>query len=144
MKTVKLIAKIILFLCLTIIVWSLIIYVLSEVYKFDNNVSGGLAYSVVLYSWGIYFLNKQKVLKVFGVILFTLAVISNLLLVASPYDTNAEYASTRFFTLPSLAAGIYLIFRKSITSRIFGILLLIFTVLNFLLGVFFMIGNMDI
>jgi len=144
MKTYKLIAKIILYLVLTIVVWALAIYILSEVFKQNNNVSGGVAYSLVLYPWGIYFLNKEKVLRIFGVILFTLAVFSNLLLIASPYDTNAEYASTRFFALPAIAAGIYLICRKTVASRILGILLLVITVLNFVLGLFFMIGNMDI
>jgi hypothetical protein len=141
MNTFKLIAKIVLFLFLTIIVWSLTIYILSEVYKLNNYVSGGVAYSIVLYTWGIYFLNKEKI---FGAILFTLAVMSNLLLIATPYNTNSEYASTRFFALITTAAGIYLICRKPVASKIFGILLLVFTVLNFILGLFFMIGNLDI
>jgi len=144
MKTFKLIVKIILFVILTIIAWALAIYILGEVFKQNNNVSGGVAYSIVFYPWGIYFLNKKRALKIFGVILFSLGVMLNLLLIASPYDTNAEYASTRFFALPALAAGIYLICRKTVASRILGILLLIITVLNFILGLFFMIGNMDI
>lgn len=144
MKTIKLIAKVIMFLVLTIIVWFLMIYIFGEVYKFNNNVSGGIAYSVVFYPWGIYFLNKEKALKTFGKILFTLGAILNLILVASPYDTNAEYASTRIFVLPALAAGIYLICRKSIGLKKYGISLLIITVLCFLMGLFYMIGNMDI
>jgi|GEM_PF-953662 len=144
MKIVKLIAKIILFLVLTIIVWFLAIYIFGVVLKLNNNVSGGVAYLLVFYPWGIYFLNKEKFLKIIGIVSFTLGVMFNLLLVASPYDTNAEYASTRAFALSALAAGIYLICRKSVPSKIFGILLLIITILSFILGFFFMVGNMDI
>jgi len=144
MNTFKLIAKIILFTVLTIVVWFLAIYILGEVFKLNNNVSGGVAYSLVFYPWGIYFMNKERGLKIFGTVLFTLGVLSNLLLVASPYDDNAEYASTRFFALLTIAAGIYLICRKEKVSKIFGILLLVATILNFILGLFFMIGNIDI
>lgn len=142
-KTFKLIFKIILLFILTVIVWAVAIYILGEVYKQNNNVSGGVAYSIVLYPWGIYFMNKSGGQKILGVILFTLAVLSNFLLIASPYDTNAEYASTRFFALPAIAAGIYLICRKTVASKILGILLLVATVLSFVLGLLFMIGNID-
>lgn len=142
MKTLKLIGKIILFLSLTIIVWFLAIYIFGEVLKLNNNVSGGAAYLLVLYFWGTYFLYKEKILKIFGIILFTLGVLINLMLIASPYDVRIEYATTRIFILPALAAGIFLVCRKGVANKIFGILLLLTTIFSFLLGLFFMIGNL--
>lgn len=142
MKTFKLIGKIILGSVLTILYWFLAIYILGELLKFNNNVSGGMAYLGVFYFWGIYFLAQKNYWKILGIISYVLAVLFNLVLIASPYDNNTEYASTRFFTLISLAAAIYLICRKEIASKVFGIILIIITILSFVLGFFFMVGNM--
>jgi hypothetical protein len=142
MKTLKLIGKIILSLSLTVIFWFTAIYILGEIFKLNNNVSGGVAHLSVLYFWGIYFLNKENFLKILGGIFFTIGVLINLILIASPYEIQIEYATTRIFVIPALAAGIYLVFRHSIASKVFGILLLITTIFCFLLGLFFMIGNL--
>ena len=141
MKTFKLLLKIILYLVITVIVWFAVIGILGGGFKLNNNVSGGVAYLSVLYFWGIYFSRKEKFIKIFGIILYTLGVLINLVLVASPYDNKAEYASTRIFTLPALAAGIYLICRHEAAAKVFGILLVIFTILSFGFGFFFMVGN---
>lgn len=98
----------------------------------------GLPILLVLYFWGSFFLFKQKWTKALGVILFLLAYIWNFIMMASPYDTQEEFKSTRIFILFGLAAGTFLIFRRSITSRIFGILIIITTILAALMGSIFM------
>lgn len=142
LKFLKAFGFFILYLFLTLVVSGIIVYLLSVVWKQNNNVTGGVWYSVVGYFWGIFFLQKHGFAKLVGIVLFTLTVLSNLLLVASPYDTQAEFISTRIFILVALAAGIYLIFRRSVASKIFGILLLLVSIFAALLGSFFMIGNL--
>lgn len=132
----------ILYLFLTALVSGIIVYLLGTVWKQNNNVTGGVWYSVVGYFWGIFFLQKQGWVKFAGIVLFTLTVGSNLLLISSPYDSQAEFISTRIFIVTALGAGIYLIFRRSVASKIFGILLLLTSIFAALLGAFFMMGNL--
>ena len=128
----------VLYLFLTLLVSGILVYLLGTVWKQNNNVVGGVWYSVVGYFWGIFFLQKQGFKKIVGIVLFTLAVLVNLMLIASPYDSQAEFISTRIFIATALGAGIYLIFRRSIASRIFGILLVIVSIFAGLVGAVFM------
>lgn len=132
----------VLYLFLTLLASGVIVYLLGTVWKQNNNVTGGVWYSVIGYFWGIFFLQKQSWVKIAGIVLFALTVGSNLLLISSPYDSQAEFISTRIFIVTALGAGIYLIFRRSVASKIFGILLLLTSIFAALLGAFFMMGNL--
>jgi len=91
---------------------------------------------LALFFWGIILLRAHGFAKIMGVVFFLTAVLSNLLLLATPYDTQAEFTATRIYIITGLASGIYLIFRKSIASRIFGISIII-TILAALFGAMF-------
>jgi len=128
----------ILYLFLTLLIVGTLIYLLGTVWGLNNNVTGGVPFLLICYFWGIFFLRKQGFKKFLGIALFTLGVLLNLLLVSSPYNKQAEFISTRIFIIPAIGAGIFLIFRQSIASRIFGILLVIISIFAALLGAVFM------
>lgn len=93
------------------------------------------------YFWGIFYLYKHGFRKVIGSILFTVSVLMNLILVATPYDTQAEFVSTRMFTVSALGASIFLIFRRSNFAKITGILLLIISIFSLFLGAILMMAK---
>lgn len=128
----------ILYLFLTLLVAGILVYLFISVWKQNNFVAAGVPYLLIGYFWGIFYLGKHGFRKFVGIVFFTLAVLMNLLLIAIPYNAQTEFISTRFFILTALGSGIYLIFRRSVTSRIFGILILIISILAALLGSVFM------
>jgi len=94
------------------------------------------------YFWGGFFLFKTNWQKAIGIISYTLGVLFNFVILASPYNSQKEFISTRIFILFGWAAGIFLICRKSWTSRIFGILVILLTLPFAVLGSIFMYGKL--
>jgi len=128
----------ILFLFSTLLIAGILVYLLGNIWGLNNYLTAGVPYLLIGYFWGVFFLQKQKLKKIVGIIMFTLTVLINLLLVSSPYNNKTEFISTRVFIITALGSGIFLIFRQSIVSRIFGILLLIISIFAALLGAVFM------
>ena len=124
-----------LYLTLTLIFIGVAIYIMDNVYHLYKYVLA-LPMILALFFWGIILLRTHGFAKIMGVVFFLTAVLSNLLLLATPYDTQAEFTATRIYIITGLASGIYLIFRKSIASRIFGISIII-TILAALFGAMF-------
>ena len=129
---------VVLFVILTGIIIFLLDFLLRKVFGSNNNLTVGLPFILALYFWGGYFLRKEKWLKGIGIFFYTLGVLYTFIMLASPYDLQGEFISTRIFLLFGWAAGIYLICRKSWTSRIFGIIVVLLTLPMSLLGSIFM------
>ncbi len=120
----------------TIIAVLILNFVLRHFSSNETVVVGMLGISV-FYFWGIYFLKKHGWSKALGIILFLLAVFFNFVLVSSPYKTASEFKSTRIFLLPLFLASIFLIMRQSRWSRLFGMLLIILTIMGAFMGAIF-------
>jgi len=132
-----------LFLVLTGIVIFLFDFLLRKIWLSNNNVTVGIPFILALYFWGGYFLRKEKWLKGIGIFFYTLGVLYTFIMLASPYDSQKEFIPTRIFLLFGWAAGIYLICRKSWTSRIFGIIVVLLTLPMSLLGSMFMYDKLN-
>ncbi len=117
-------------------------FLFGNVWKINNNLSVGIPLMLSLYFWGGFFLFKTNWQKAIGIVSYTLGVFFNFVMLASPYNSQKEFISTRVFILFGWAAGIFLICRKSWTSRIFGILVILLTLPFAVLGSIFMYGKL--
>lgn len=124
------------FILVTCIIFIFLASVL-QYFKLNESVVFGVPLILVLYFWGGYFLRKHGWSKVFGIVLFLMAIALNFVFISSPYDTASEFKATRVFLPFLLLASIFLILRKGKILRLMGILVIILTILSALLGLVF-------
>ncbi|TSC96413.1 MAG: hypothetical protein Athens071426_193 [Parcubacteria group bacterium Athens0714_26] len=103
-------------------------------FNLNENVAIGIPEILVFYFWGGYFLRKHGWSKALGIVLFIIAIALNFVFISSPYNTASEFKATRVFLLFPFLAGIFLILQKGKISRLMGVLVIILTVLDALLG----------
>lgn len=130
------------FLFLTFLFIVFFDYLFVTIWGLNKNLSIGIPLMLSLYFWGGFFLFRKNWQKAVGIVLYTLGVLFNFVMLASPYDTQKEFTATRVFVLFGWAAGIYLIARKGWASIIFGILVILLTLPAALLGSIFMYGKL--
>lgn len=124
----------ILYFALTIVFIFILIYILSETCKLNNTVSGGIPLLAVLFFWGVYFSKREGGIYILGIICFILAIFFNLIIISSPYKNSTDFLITRIFVFFGIGTGIYFILRKIKFMKIFGILVIILTILAMILG----------
>ncbi|MDO9231145.1 MAG: hypothetical protein Q7U36_01540 [bacterium] len=132
-ELLKKIGRCAVFILITFVLAISFVFILNH-FKLNENVSVGIPGIFMFYFWGGYFLRKQGWSKVFGVVLFLMAILLSFVFISSPYDTASEFKATRVFLLFPLLASIFLILRKGKISRLMGIVLIIFTILSAFLG----------
>jgi hypothetical protein len=126
----------VIFVVVTLILLIFLVSVLQH-FKLNENVAYGVPVILTLYFWGGYFMRKHGWGKTLGVVLYLVAFFINLVFLASPYNTVAEFKSTRIFLLFPFLAGIFLITQQGKLLRLLGVLIIILAVFGAFLGALF-------
>jgi len=138
MKFFKALGLLILYVFLTFVFLVVAGYIFNNFLGFSEATVYGSIFSIIILFWGGYLLSQKGYKNTIGIIIYTIGVLYNFMIIASPYDTREEYAATRILILFSLASGIFLRFRPGKVSKMIGMLIIIISILSMLLGAAFL------